>query len=76
MKTNQSGQGLIEYIFVITVIAIISLGVMGLFSTNLRTLISDTIEQLAGKEQSQAEEPSQITDIPSLPVEESTDTEL
>ena len=56
MKKRRAGQTIVEYILIVTLVAIASLTVLGLFSDTLRKKISGVISTLtSGSEASEAQ---------------------
>ena len=51
---GQKGQGMAEYIVVVALIAIAAIGVVTIFSQNLRALFATSANELAGNEASDA----------------------
>jgi Flp pilus assembly pilin Flp len=45
---NQRGQGMTEYIIIVSLIAIASIGVTTLFGNNIRALVGEAADALAG----------------------------
>lgn len=47
---RQRGQGMTEYIIIVAVVAILSIGIMTKFGDQLRSLFKTSAEQIAGDE--------------------------
>ena len=52
MQTRRSGQGMTEYIIIVALVAIASIAVVTIFGNQIRSLFSDSVQELQGNQAS------------------------